>query len=100
MKIVSVALLLLYSALMFLTLFVKDDKMRRTKPIAAVGIAFALAHTILFFFAETHLAILLSSLLLFMAYAIANGVLTKKPHILHWIVRFLLSVGIFVLFVI
>ncbi len=100
MKIVSIVLLLLYSALMFATLFVKDKNIKLTKLLAAMGIVFAIIHTVLYFVAKTHWSILLISLLLFMAYAITNGILTKKPHILHWIVRFIISAVIFVLFVV
>ena len=100
MKITSVVLLLLYCALTFATLFVKNEKLKYTKLLAVLGIAVAITHTILHFVAQSHWAILLVSLLLFMAYAITNGLLLKKPHILHWLVRLLVSVVIFVLFVV
>lgn len=100
MKIASIVLLLLYSALMFVTLFVKDKNIKLTKLLAAMGIVFAIIHTVLYFVAKTHWSILLISLLLFMAYAITNDILTKKPHIFHWIVRFIISAVIFVLFVV
>ncbi len=100
MKIASTILLLIYSALMFATLFVKNDKIKYSKFTAAIGIVLALLHTILYFTAKTHWAILLTSLALFIVYAITNGLLTKKPHILHWLVRFIISAVIFVLFVV
>ena len=100
MKIASLVLLLLYCTLMFATLFVKNSKLKSTKILALLGVATAIAHTVLYFVAQTHLAILLTSLSLFMAYAIANGLLLKKPHVLHWFVRLLISAVIFVLFVV
>ena len=100
MKISSIVLLLLYCALMLATLFVKNNKLKPTKILAVLGIAAAITHTVLHFVAESHWAILLTSLALFMAYAIANGLLLRKPHVIHWLVRLLLSAVIFVLFVI
>lgn len=100
MKITSIVLLLLYCALMFATLFVKNDKLKLTKIFAVLGIAAAITHTVLFFVAQSHWAILLTTLTLFMAYAVANGLLLKKPHVLHWLARLLLSAVIFVLFVV
>ena len=100
MKISSVILLLLYSVLMFATFFVKNDKLKFTKLLAIFGIVLAIIHTALYFVAESHWAILLTSLLLFMSYAIANGLVLKQPHILHWVLRFVFSAVIFVLFVV
>ena len=100
MKLTSVILLSFYCVLTFATLFVKNDKLKWTKPIGALGIAAAITHTIFYFVAQSHWAILLTSLLLFMTYAIANGMLLKKPHVIHWLVRLAISVVIFVLFVI
>lgn len=100
MKITSVVLLLLYSVLMVATLFVKNGKLKLTKLLAILGIAAAIAHTVLFFVAQSHWSILLTSLVLFMAYAIANSLIVKKPHVLHWLVRLIISAVIFVLFVV
>ena len=100
MKISSIILILLYCALMFATLFVKNDKLKLTKFLAVLGIVAAIVHTVLYFVAESHWAILLTCLVLFMAYGIANGLILKKSHILHWIIRFVFSATIFVLFVI
>ena len=100
MKIASVVLLLLYSLLMFATLFVKNKKLKYSKILAGLGIAAAIAHTVLYFVAQSHWAILLTSLVLFLAYAITNGLLLKKPHVLHWLVRLVVSTAILVLFVI
>ena len=100
MKIVSMVLLLLYSVLMFATLFVKNDKLKLTKILAVLGIVTSIAHTVLYFVAQSHWAILFISLALFMSYAIANGLLLKKPHVLHWLARLVCSAVIFVLFVI
>ena len=93
-------MILLYCALMFATLFVKNDKLRLIKLLAVLGIVVAIVHIVLHFAAQSHWAILLTSLVLFMAYGIANGLILKKPHILHWVIRFILSAVIFVLFVI
>ena len=98
MKITSVVLLILYCVLMLATLFVKNNKLKLTKLLTLLGIAAAIAHTVLFFAAQSHWAILLTSLALFMAYAIANGLLLKKPHVLHWLVRLIISAVIFILF--
>ena len=100
MKIASMILILLYSVLMMATLFVKNDELKLTKLLAVLGIVVAIIHTVLYFVAESHWAILLTSLVLFMAYGITNGLIAKNPHILHWIIRFILSAVIFVLFVI
>ena len=100
MKIISVVLLLLYCSLMFATLFVKNSQLKITKLLAIMGIIAAIAHTILYLVAQSHWAVLLTSLALFMAYAIANGLLLKKPHVLHWLVRLVLSAVIFILFVV
>ena len=100
MKISSIILILLYSVLMFATLFVKNDKLKLIKLLAVLGIVIATIHTVFYFIAQSHWAILLTSLVLFMAYGVANGLILKKPHILHWIIRFILSAVIFVLFVI
>lgn len=100
MAIASLVLLLLYGALTFATLFVKNEKLRFSKLLAVFGIFAVIIHTVLFWVAESHWAILLTGLLLFLAYAITNGLLTKKPHFLHWIVRIIVSVIIFVLFII
>lgn len=100
MKIASIILLLLYSALTAVTLFVKDDTCKRTKWLAATGVASAIVHTTLYFVAQSHWGILLASLACMMAYAIANGLLLQKPHILHWVIRFAVSAVIFILFVI
>lgn len=100
MKISSIILLLLYCVLMFATLFVKNDKLKLTKLSAVLGIIIAIVHTVLFFVAQSHWAILLTSLALFMSYGIANGLILKKTHILHWVIRFVVSAVIFVLFVI
>ena len=100
MKISSIILLSLYCALTFTTLFVKNDKLKFSKLLATLGIIAALTHIVLFFVAESHWAILLTSLALFMAYAITNGLLLKKPHVIHWAIRFVLSAVIFVLFVV
>ena len=91
---------MLYCVLMFATLFVKNNKLKLTKLLAILGIAVAVVHTALYFAAQSHWAILLTSLLLFMAYGIANGLILKKPHVWHWVIRFILSAVIFVLFVI
>lgn len=99
MKISSVILLLLYSVLMFATLFVKNDKLKLTKLAAILGIVVAIVHTVCFFVAQSRWAVLLTSLVLFMAYGIANGLILKK-HISHWLIRFVASAIIFVLFVI
>ena len=100
MKISSIILILLYCVLMFVTLFVKNDKLKLIKLLAVLGIVVAIVHIVLHFVAQSHWAILLTSLVLFMAYGIVNGLILKKPHILHWIIRFILSAVIFVLFVI
>lgn len=100
MKLSSTILILLYCVLMFATLFVKNDKFKLTKLLAILGIVIAIVHIVLYFVAQSHWAILLTSLVLFMAYGIANGLILKKPHILHWGIRFILSAVIFVLFVI
>ena len=99
MKIASVVLLWVYSALMFATLFVKNEKLRWTKLVAVLGIAAAIAHSVLYFVAQSHWALLLASLSLFLAYAIANGLLSKKPHPLHWIARLVFSSIVLVLFI-
>lgn len=100
MKISSIILILLYCVLMFATLFIKNDKLKLTKLLAVLGIVVAIVHTVLYFVAESHWAILLTSLVLFMAYGVTNGLILKKPHILHWVIRFILSAFILVLFVI
>lgn len=100
MKISSIILLLLYCVMMFATLFVKNDKLKLTKLLAILGIGVAIAHTVCFFVAQSHWAVLLTSLVLFMSYGIVNGLILKKTHILHWIIRFIVSALIFVLFVI
>ena len=100
MKISSIILLLLYCVMMFATLFVKNDKLKLTKLLAILGIGVAIAHTVRFFVAQSHWAVLLTSLVLFMSYGIVNGLILKKTHILHWIIRFIVSALIFVLFVI
>ena len=100
MKICSVALLILYCALTFATLFVKNPKLKYSKLIAILSIAVAITHITLYFVAQSHWAILLASLALFMAYAIANGLLLKRPHVLHWLVRFIISAVILILFTI
>ena len=100
MKTSSVILLLLYCVLVFATLFVKNNKLKLTKLLAILGIIVAIAHTALYFTAQSHWTILLTSLTLFMAYGIANGLILKKPHILHWAIRFILSAVIFVFFVV
>lgn len=100
MKLSSIILVLLYCALMFATLFVKDDKLNPIKLLGILGVVVASAHTVLYFVAQSHWAIMLTSLVLFMAYGIAKGSILKKPHILHWVIRFILSAVIFVLFVI
>lgn len=100
MKISSIVLLLLYCVLTLATLFVKNRKLRLTKLLAVAGIVAAMIHTMLYFISQSHLAILLTSLLFFMAYGIANGLIMKKPHILHWLIRLILSAVIVVLFVI
>lgn len=100
MKISSIVLLLPYCVLTFATLFVKNRKLRLTKLLAMAGIAAAMIHTALYFISQSHWAILLISLVFFMAYGIANGFIMKKSHISHWIIRFILSVTIFILFVI
>ena len=99
MKTASIVLLLVYSALMFATLFVKNEKLKWTKLLVVLGIAAAIAHTVLYFVEQTHWALLLASLSLFMAYAIANGLLTKKPHPLHWLARLVFSTLVLVLFI-
>ncbi len=78
MKISSIILLLLYCILMFATLFVKNDKLKLTKLLAILGIDVAIVHTVFFFVAQSHWAVLLTSLILFMAYGIANGLILKK----------------------
>lgn len=100
MKISSIILILLYCVLMCATLFVKNDKLKLIKLLAVLGIVIAIVHTVFYFVAQSHWAILLTSLLLFMAYGIANGLILKKPHVLHWVIRFILSAVIFALFVI
>ena len=78
MKISSVILLLLYSVLMFATLFVTNDKLKLTKLTAVLGIVVAIVHTVCFFVAQSHWAVLLTSLVLFMAYGITNSLILKK----------------------
>ncbi len=78
MKISSIILLLLYCVLMFATLFVKNEKLKLTKLLAVLGIIIAIVHTVLFLVAQSHWAILLTSLVLFMSYGIANGFILKK----------------------
>lgn len=53
MKTSSVILLLLYSVLMFTSLFVKNDKLKLTKLTAVLGIVVAIVHTVCFFVAQT-----------------------------------------------
>ncbi len=100
MKISSIALLLLYCVLMLATLFAKNSKLKLSKLLCILGIVFAIAHTVLYFVSQSHWAILLTSLALFMAYAVANGLILKKPHILHWAIRFVFSAAVFVLFIV
>ena len=100
MKTASIILLWLYCALMFATLFVKNDKLKFSKILAILGIVASVVHTVLYYVSESHWTILLASLALFLAYAIANGLIMKKPHILHWMIRFVCSTVIFLLFVI
>ena len=100
MKISSMILILLYCVLMFATLFVNNDKIRWNKLLAVLGIVFAIIHVVLYFVSESHWTILLTSLVLFIAYGVANGLILQKAHILHWAIRFILSAVIFVLFVV
>ena len=98
MKIASVILLLVYSALMFITLFVKDRRLVITKVLTCVGIILAIVHAVLFFISESYWALPLLSLILYLGCAVANGLIMKKPHLFHWLVRFVISAVIFILF--
>ena len=98
MKIASVILLLLYSAFMLLTLFAKDKRLILTKIIVGCGIILAVVHAVLFFLSGSHFVLPLLSLTLFLGCAIANGFIMKKPHALHWLIRFVISAVILLLY--
>ena len=98
MKIASVILLLIYSALMFLTLFVKDNRLIVTKVLTCVGIILAIVHAVLFFAFKSYWLLPVLSLTLYLGCAIANGFIMKKPHLLHWLVRFVISAVILTLY--
>ena len=100
MKIASVSLLLAYSVFMFLTLFVKDKRLIVTKVLTGIGIILAAIHATLFFAGTSHWTLPLLTLILYMGCAIANGLIMKKPHLLHWLVRFIVSAIILTLYLI
>ena len=87
----SVVMLLCYSALMAVTLFAKNKQLLVTKLLIGVGIIIALLHTVLFFLNGSHWLLPFCALLLYLGCAVANGFILKKPHVLHWIIRLVIS---------
>ena len=100
MKISSLVLFILYTLLMMLPLFSKNVYAKKTRSYLGICLILSITHIILYFIKGSYWWFLLLCLLSFQLYALGNGIVMRKLHMHHQLLRFILGSLIFCLFVV
>lgn len=98
MKLASSILLILYGGMMLFPLFHKQTP-KIGKILLFFAEVFFIIHISLYFTNHMILSCLTISLLLFQLMAIYNGIISKKFHWSHQIIRFMIHMMILLLFI-